>query len=177
MTRRLGIFAAALAAVLLAAVHAGAQSLTGTFGDPKSDKTQDIHIEADVLEIEQKKQVATFTGRVDATRGAVRLRSNSLIAEYREVKQGASTKTEITKLDARGNVIVTSKDQKAVAAWAIMLPQTGKVTMGGNVVLTQGATVIEGETLEMDLNTGKSRVVGSKSRNGRVKGVFVPSRK
>jgi lipopolysaccharide export system protein LptA len=177
MTRRLGIFAAALAAVLLAAVPAGAQSLTGTFGDPKSDKTQDIHIEADVLEIEQKKQVATFTGRVDATRGAVRLRSNSLIAEYREVKQGASTKTEITKLDARGNVIVTSKDQKAVAAWAIMLPQTGKVTMGGNVVLTQGATVIEGETLEMDLNTGKSRVVGSKSRNGRVKGVFVPSRK
>ena len=177
MRRRLGIFAAALAAVLLAAVPAGAQSLTGTFGDPKSDKSQDIHIEADVLEIEQKKQLATFTGRVDATRGAVRLRSNSLVAEYREVKQGASTKTEITKLDARGNVIVTSKDQKAVAEWAIMLPQTGKVTMGGNVVLTQGETVIEGETLEMDLNTGKSRVVGSKGRNGRVKGVFVPSRK
>jgi lipopolysaccharide export system protein LptA len=177
MRRRLRIFAAAMAAVFLAAVPAGAQSVTGTFGDPKSDKSQDIHIEADVLEIEQKKQQATFTGRVDATRGTLRLRSNTLVAEYREVKQGASTKTEITKLDARGNVIVTSKDKKAVSEWAIMLPQTGKVTMGGNVVLTQGETVIEGETLEMDLNTGKSRVIGSKARNGRVKGVFVPSRK
>lgn len=176
MKRRPGLTAAAIAAaILLAAIPAGAQSLTGVFGDPKSDKAQDIHIEADLLEIEQKKQQATFTGSVDATRGAMRLRSNLLIAEYREVKKGALTKTEITKLDARGNVIVTSKDKKAVGEWAIMLPQTGKVTMGGNVRLTQGETVIEGETLEMDLNTGKSRLIGSKG-SGRVKGVFVPSR-
>ena len=177
MSRRLRNFAAALALLAVTSVPAGAQSLTGTFGDPKSDKAEDIHIEADVLEIEQKKQLATFTGRVDATRGALRLRSNSLIAEYREVKKGETTKTEITKLDARGNVIVTSKDKTAVSEWAIMLPQTGKVTMGGNVKLTQGETVIEGETLEMDLNTGKSRLIGSKGSSGRVKGVFVPSRK
>lgn len=178
MRRPLRLIAAAvLTAAFLVPVPAGAQSITGAFGDPQSDKAEDIHIEADVLEIEQKKQIATFTGRVDATRGAIRLRSNILIAEYREVKTGDKTKTEITKLDARGNVIVTSKDKKAVGAWAIMLPQTGKVTMGGNVVLTQGATVIEGETLEMDLNTGKSRLIGSKGKSGRVKGVFVPSRK
>lgn len=170
------LIAAAAVAALLAAGPAGGQSLTGTFGD-SSDAGADIHIESDVLEIEQKTRKAIFTGRVDATRGNMRLRSNSLVAEYREVKNGEQTKTEITKLDARGNVIVTSKDKKAVGEWAIMLPQDGKVTMGGNVVLTQGATVIEGETLEMDLNTGKSRLIGSKGGKGRVKGVFVPSRK
>lgn len=172
------IAAAAISLALAgAASGVGAQSLTGTFGDPKKDAASDIMIESDVMEIEQKNNRAIFTGRVDATRGTIRLRSNKLIANYREVKSGDSSKTEITKLDARGNVIVTSADKKAVGDWAIMLVQEGKVTMGGNVVLTQGETVIEGEKLEMDLNTGLSKLVGKKGGRERVKGVFVPSRK
>jgi len=179
MTAARHLVTAAILSVALvgAKPDAGAQSVTGTFGDPKKDAAEDILIESDVLEIEQKAQRAIFTGRVDATRGKIRLRTNKLIAHYREVKSGTSSKTEITKLDARGNVIVTSEDKKAVGEWAIMLVQDGLVTMGGNVVLTQGETVIEGDKLEMDLNTGLSKVLAKKGGDDRVKGVFVPSRK
>ena len=168
-----------LGGAILSGPVAQAQSLTGAFGDPKKDASSEIRIESDVMEVEQKANRAIFIGNVDARRGAVRLRSKRLVANYKEVKSktGKSSKTEITKLDARGNVVVTSKDQKATGAWAVMDVPTGKVTMGGSVVLTQGGTVIRGEKLELDLRTGKSRLIGTKASGGRVKGVFVPSRK
>ncbi len=166
-----------LGSAMLGGPEAQGQSLTGAFGDPKKDASREIRIESDVMEVEQKANRAIFTGNVDARRGAVRLRSKRLVANYKEVKSGQSSKTEITKLDARGNVVVTSKDQKATGAWAVMDVPTGKVTMGGSVVLTQDGTVIRGEKLEMDLRTGKSRLIGSKKSGGRVKGVFVPSKK
>ena len=74
-------------------------------------------------------------------------------------------------------VAVTSKGQKATSDWAIMMVQTGKVTMGGNVVLTEGKTVIKGNKLELDLNTGRSKLFGGDSSGGRVQGVFLPARK
>lgn len=168
---------AILIATTLNGPVAHGQALTGAFGDPKSDAARAIRIESDVMEVEQKAGRAIFTGNVDARRGTVRLRSKRLIANYKEVKSGKSSKTEITQLDARGNVVVTSKDQKATGAWAIMDVPTGKVTMGGKVVLTQGGTVIRGEKLELDLATGKSRLIGSEASGGRVKGVFIPSKK
>lgn len=158
--------------------EAQAQSLTGgAFGNPKSDAAREIRIESDVMEVEQKGKRAIFTGNVDARRGTVRLRTKRLVANYREVKSGKNARTEITKLDARGGVVVTSKDQKATGNWAVMDVPSGKVTMGGSVILTQGKTVIRGEKLELDLNSGRSRLIGSAASGGRVKGVFVPSRK
>ncbi len=155
---------------------ARAQNLTSTFGNPKSDKAREIYIESDTMEVEQKANRATFVGSVDATRGSVRLRSSRLVVNFKKAAKGAKAKTELTKLDARGNVVVTSKGQRATSDWAIMLVQANKVTMGGNVVLTEGKTVIKGNKLEIDLNTGKSRVFGGGS-SGRVKGVFLPSQK
>lgn len=156
--------------------NALAQNVTGSFGNPKSDKNQEIYIESDTMEVEQKANRATFIGHVDATRGAVRLRSRRLVVNFRKAPKGAKSKTELTKLDARGSVIVTSKGQKATSDWAIMQVQANKVTMGGNVVLTEGKTVLKGNKLELDLNTGKSRLFGGGS-GGRVKGVFLPSQK
>ena len=168
-------FALTVTALATAAVS---QSLTGgAFGNPKSDAAREIRIESDIMEVEQKGKRAIFTGNVDARRGTVRLRTKRLVANYREVKSGNNARTEITKLDARGGVVVTSKDQKATGNWAIMDVPSGKVTMGGSVILTQGKTVIRGEKLELDLNSGRSRLIGSAASGGRVKGVFVPSRK
>ena len=174
-------FAAGFAFALIAqalVTEALGQSLTGgAFGNPKSDAGREIRIESDVIEVEQKGRRAIFTGNVDARRGPVRLRTRRLVANYREVKSGESTRTEITRLDARGAVVVTSRDQKATGNWAVMDVPSGKVTMGGSVILTQGKTVIKGEKLELDLDTGRSRLIGSAKSGGRVKGIFVPSGK
>lgn len=168
----------AVAAVLASALACGgpavAQNVSGAFS---GGKNAEIRIESDVMEVEQKKNRATFTGRVDARRGGVRLRSAKLTVFYQEAGAGAKSRTELTKLDARGKVVVTSKGQRATSDWAIMMVQTGKVTMGGNVVLTEGKTVIKGNKLELDLNTGRSKLFGGKSSGGRVKGVFLPARK
>jgi lipopolysaccharide export system protein LptA len=42
--------------------------------------------------------------------------------------------------------------------------------MGGGVVLTQGDNAISGETLSIDLNSGKGEISG-----GRVRSVFKPA--
>ena len=166
----------ALIAASFGLADARAQNVTGTFGNPKADNAREIYIESDTMEVEQKANRATFVGHVDATRGTVRMRSSRLVVNFKKAAKGAKAKTELTKLDARGNVVVTSKGQRATSDWAIMLVQANKVTMGGNVVLTEGKTVIKGNKLELDLNTGKSRLFGGGS-SGRVKGVFLPSQK
>jgi lipopolysaccharide export system protein LptA len=47
--------------------------------------------------------------------------------------------------------------------------QSNQVTVGGNVVVTQGSTVLRGEQLFVDLDKNTSEMTG-----GRVKGKFVP---
>jgi lipopolysaccharide export system protein LptA len=167
--------------VLLAAIGWGAfgiapvqaQNLTGAFGNNKRNTAAPVRIEANLLEVLQKKKQAIFTGNVIATRGTVRLRSARLVVHYREMRAGTSkSKTEITLLVASGNVIVTSGNKKATGQWAKMHMKTNKVTMGDKVILRENKNIIHGSKLELDLKTGKSRLLGSK--NSRVLGVFVP---
>ena len=150
-----------------------AQSLTGAFGNSKRDARTPVRIEANMLEVLQRKKQAIFTGNVIATRGTVRLRSSRVVVHYIEKSAGTSkSKTEITRLDAIGNVVVTNGTKRATGQWAKMFMRTGKVTMGDKVVLTENKNTIRGSKLELDLKTGKSRMLGS--NRGRVLGVFVP---
>lgn len=150
-----------------------AQSLTGAFGNNKGDARAPVRIEANMLEVLQRKKQAIFTGNVIATRGSVRLRSSRLVVHYIEKRAGTSrSKTEIRRLDATGNVVVTSGNKRATGQWAKLFMRTGKVTMGDKVVLTENKNVIRGSKLELDLKTGKSRMLGSS--RGRVLGVFIP---
>ncbi len=50
------------------------------------------------------------------------------------------------------------------------------MTIGGNVVLSQGDNVIKGDELVIDLTTNKSRFVnrGDASTRKRVRGLFMP---
>ena len=55
-----------------------------------------------------------------------------------------------------------------------------KIWLAGQVVLTQGDNIIQGEQLELDLVTGKSKVSSTTTGDGkreRVRGLFVPKRK
>lgn len=150
-----------------------AQSLTGAFGNSKRDARTPVRIEANMLEVLQRKKQAIFTGNVIATRGTVRLRSSRLVVHYIEKSAGTSrSKTEITRLDATGNVVVTNGNKRVTGQWAKLFMRTGKITMGDNVVLTENKNIIRGSKLELDLKTGKSRMLGSK--RGRVLGIFVP---
>lgn len=75
-------------------------------------------------------------------------------------------KQQIRRLEAKGNVIFTQKDQTATGENAIFDPKSNTVTMIGNVVMTQGPHVIRGERVVVDMTTGISRVEAGKSGSG-----------
>ena len=79
--------------------------------------------------------------------------------------------SSIKKLVARGNVVVTSKDQKATGANGVMDMATNVATLtGGEVVMIQGPNVLKGTKLTVNLKTGIARVEGGGGTG--VSGVF-----
>ena len=99
-------------------------------------------------------------------------------------KAGDGTKpnqgdTQITKIEAKGDVIINSKDdQTTTSDWAVYDLPTQLVTVGGNVVLTQGKNVLKGDRLVIDLKTGESRFenTGNTAAGGRIRALFMPKK-
>jgi lipopolysaccharide export system protein LptA len=85
---------------------------------------------------------------------------------------GPGGASSIKRLEAKGNVVVTQKDQIVTGDRAVFDTKTNLVTMFGGVVLTQGKNVLRGDRLLVDMTTGVSRV---ESDSGRVQGLFQSS--
>ena len=85
---------------------------------------------------------------------------------------GPGGASSIKRLEARGNVVVTQKDQVVTGETAVFDTKTNLVTMLGGVVLTQNKNVLRGDRLMVDMTTGVSRV---ESDSGRVQGLFQSS--
>ena len=88
---------------------------------------------------------------------------------------GPGGASSIRRLEAKGDVIVTQKDQVVTGETAIFDTKTNLITMTGGasgVVLTQGKNVLTGDRLLVDMTTGVSRV---ESDSGRVRGLFQSS--
>ncbi len=148
---------------------------------------QPVHIEATTLEVRDKDKVATFSGDVKVTQGDTGMRCKSLVVFYeQDAKDGDTTKTlpaadagpggeqRIKRLEARGGVVVTQKEQTATGNLGIFDMKANTVTLTGNVVMTQGKNVLRGERLVVDLTSGVSRVEAGKNGHGRVEGLFQP---
>ena len=85
--------------------------------------------------------------------------------------------TQITKIEAKGDVIIESdQDQTTTSDWALYDLPSQLVTVGGNVVLTQGKNVLKGDRLVIDLKTGESRFenTGNTAAGGRIRALFMP---
>lgn len=90
----------------------------------------------------------------------------------------ADSGTQITQIEAKGDVIITSdNDQTTSSEWAIYDVPSQQVTVGGNVVLTQGKNVLKGDRLVIDLKTGESRFENpgnTATAGGRIRALFMP---
>jgi len=90
---------------------------------------------------------------------------------------GTNNGTQISKIEARGEVIITSdQDQTTTSDWALYDVPAQLVTVGGNVVLMQGKNVLKGDRLVIDLKTGESRFEnrGNTAAGGRIRALFMP---
>jgi lipopolysaccharide export system protein LptA len=156
------------------------------------NRDQPIQIEAASLEMRDKKKEATFAGNVKVVQGDTTMTAKSLVVFYdqnnapsppagsRTVKSapiqsatpGPGGSSSIRRLEARGSVVVTQKDQVVTGETAIFDTKANQVTMQGGVVLTQGQNILRGDRLVVDMTTGVSRV---ESDTGRVQGLFQSS--
>ncbi|MEA2795315.1 MAG: lipopolysaccharide export system protein LptA [Bradyrhizobium sp.] len=190
---------AVVALAVIAAGDAGAQSAVQ--GVPNAmqgfsqNRDQPIQIEAASLEMRDKKKEATFAGNVKVVQGDTTMTSKTLVVFYdstpapaaapaanaktaaksapiQSATPGPGGSSSIRRLEARGSVVVTQKDQIVTGETAVFDTKTNLVTMLGGVILTQGKNVLRGDRLMVDMTTGVSRV---ESDSGRVQGLFQSS--
>ncbi|MBI4365256.1 MAG: LPS ABC transporter substrate-binding protein LptA [Deltaproteobacteria bacterium] len=151
------------------------------------NRDQPVHIEAATLEVRDKDKIATFSGNVKVTQGDTGMRCKSLVVFYEQdgetadkgkvlqaATPGPGGRQKIKRLEARGGVVVTQKEQTATGELGIFDMKTNTVTLTGGVMMTQGQNVLRGERLVVDLTSGVSRVESGKSGQGRVQGLFQP---
>lgn len=163
-----------LAAILFGyAVPASAQNFGGAF-EGMQDNKQPIQIEADRLEVEDKKGTAHFKGNVNVVQGSTILKAGSLRVYYFSGKSGADANTKIKKIEAGGGVAVRSKDQNATADSAVFNMQAETVVMKGHVVISQGPNIATGCVLRVDMKTGAGKLEPCKKGGGRVKILLNP---
>jgi lipopolysaccharide export system protein LptA len=163
------------------------------------NRDQPIQIEAAALEMIDKKKEATFSGNVKVVQGDTTMTSKKLVVFYdsnqpagaatpgnqtsgnqksaaksaplQSATPGPGGSSSIRRLEARGNVVVTQKDQVVTGETAVFETKTNQISMVGGVVLTQGKNVLRGDRLSVDMTTGVSRV----ESDTRVQGLFQSS--
>lgn len=193
------------AATLTAAAPASAQapSAASPFGlSQEQSKDQPVQIEAGTLEVRDKNKTATFSGNVKVVQGDTTMKCQSLVVFYgQEVGLGGggapaspvtTTKStpgmpqgaqNIRRIEARGGVTVTTKDQNAAGDLGIYDLKTKTITLSGNVTVSQGQNVIHGERVVVDMITGNARVESASSYGGtaaagpgRVRALILPGK-
>jgi lipopolysaccharide export system protein LptA len=191
---------AGMAVVALAMIAAGEVRAQSTVqGVPNAmqgfsqNRDQPIQIEAASLEMRDKKKEATFSGNVKVVQGDTTMTSKALVVFYdsstpaatpaanakpaksapiQSATPGPGGSSSIRRLEAKGSVVVTQKDQVVTGETAVFDTKANLITMLGGVVLTQCKNVLRGDRLLVDMTTGVSRV---ESDSGRVQGLFIQS--
>lgn len=92
-------------------------------------------------------------------------------APMQSATPGPNGSSSIKRLEARGNVVVTQKDQVVTGEIAVFDTKTNLITMQGGVVLTQCKNVLRGDRLMVDMTTGVSRVESDSGKG--VQGLFL----
>ena len=191
-------FALALIACGKAVAQSTAQGVPNAMQGFSQNRDQPIQIEAASLEMRDKKKEATFSGNVKVVQGDTTMTSKILVVFYesatapaaapagnakaapkaapiQSATPGPGGSSSIRRLEAKGNVVVTQKDQVVTGETEVFDTKTNLVTMvggAGGVILTQGKNVLRGDRLVVDMTTGVSRV---ESDSGKVQGMFQSS--
>ena len=170
MTRRFAIVVAAV----LAGTGAAFAQVDDVADSIKHDTSLPIAISADAMEVEQESQRAIFLGAVDVEQGDIELKAERLVVYYRDKE--AEDDNAIYKIEVEGNVRFSTPNESAQGDSGIYNVDDGTIRLVGNVVLTSAQSVIRGSEAIMNLETGKSEVLGQAGGDGRVEGLFVPDK-
>ena len=177
--RMLAASAAIGVASIIGAADAGAQQKNQ--GPPNAlqgfsqNRDLPVKINAAALEVRDKDKAATFSGDVRAVQGDTELRCKTLTVHYDEEQRSTGMKAaepgpagqqQIRRIEAKGGVVVTQKDQTTNGDSVVFDMRANSVTLIGNVVLTRGQDILRGHKLVVDLTNGTSKIESGSTRSG-----------
>jgi lipopolysaccharide export system protein LptA len=200
-----GLWLYALIAVLampgFAAAQAPRTAATGPGQNLLQDQNQDqpIQIDAATLEVRDKNKTATFSGDVQVVQGDTTIKCQSLVVFYGSDRgpgagpaiasaapqagaaPGAHATTpqgaqDIRRIEARGGVTVTTKDQNASGDLGIYDVKKKTITLTGNVVVSQGKNVLHGDRVVVDTVTGDAHIDSGATNQSRVRALILPNK-
>lgn len=153
-----------LIAAFAAASSAMAQGTEVAIGGLTHDTSLPVEVTSDSFSVKDEEGEAVFDGNVVVIQGPMRLAAARIEVSYSE---GADAgRTEIREMVASGGVTYANGADAAESRDAVYDPEAGTLVMTGDVLLSQGKTVISGERLDVNLESGTG-VMG-----GRVRTIF-----
>jgi lipopolysaccharide export system protein LptA len=177
---RLGL--ALLSALLFWGLGSAAfgQTTQGQLSGLKLSGDQPIQIESDKLEVREEESVAIFSGNVNVKQGTSLLKSGRMTVYY--AKEGAGSaatgSANIDRLVVDDKVYLQSEGQVATGDRGTFDMKTEVLELTGKeVVLSEGANVLVGCKLTVQMKTGHAVVTGcgGGSSGGRVMMSITPS--
>jgi lipopolysaccharide export system protein LptA len=138
---------------------------------------KDVITARDSLEYWEKRQIAVARGDAEAVREDKRIKADVLTAHF---TPGGKGELKLTKVDAFGNVRVSTATEFARGDNGVYYVEREFATLSGSVKITREENQLNGEYAEVDLATGVSRLLGGPPGSEgvtRVRGLLVPKRK
>lgn len=163
--------------ILMVALAGPAAAQTSSLA--KHDVDAPITVDADRLDARDADSQALLTGSVRITQGTMTLNADQVKLFY--TRTGGKD-PQINRLDAQNHVVLTSPSERATGRYGIYDVVQRQITLVGDVVLTRGQSVLRGQRLSIDLDSGRSTLDGAGSGGstavpatggGRVSGRFV----
>ena len=153
---------------------AAAQTFSDSFAGFGSNEKEPIQIEAKELNVQDNDHTAEFVGDVVVRQGDATLKTQRLKIRYAGSAAGGPVQSRISKMEASGTVLISSKEQTATGDHASFdMEREVLVLSGKEVVLSQGPNVVVGSRLVVNLKTGKVDLEAP--HQGRVKVLITPN--
>ena len=115
------------------------------------------NITSDSLTVNNKKNIAVFTGHVIAIKGRLKILSSVLNVIY-------TKKNKIKMLIATGNVHIVKGKDNITGGRAVYYDKTRVAVITENPVAYEGKNKIAGKKIIINFKTGISTVIGGKKR-------------
>lgn len=130
----------------------------------------DVVTARDSLEYWEDRRLAVARGDAVAVRNQNKVNADLLVGQFEE---GATGSLEMRRIDAQGDVVITTPTDVARGERGVYDLSTEVATLTGGVRLSRGKNQLNGDAAEVNMKTGVSRLVNTGSP-GRVRGLFVP---
>ncbi len=156
---------ASVAAAALIAVAASAQQ--ANFGKGMLNPDVPIDVSADNFVADANAKTGVYTGNVVIHQGEMKMRANTVRAQFVENKPN--------KIVATGKVVIDAPSGVATGDNGIYEVNPRIITLTGNVVLTKDKNVMRGQQLVVNLITGLATLDGGQGKTGRVQAMFSPT--